>query len=380
MDIFRYLDIVIAFSCVMLIASSVVTAVTQWILNIRNYRAVVLQAGLEKLIQKAAPAINPDEAREIAKKVTLHELVVDGDRPGSVVHREELVRILLELAGSNQLTAPAKEKLCEALTGDKAGDPAKIVARIDAYAARLEADAPGMATYVRRTKAIMAAQPTETVSTVMTWFDSVGDRMSQYFARKARLVTTIAAAIVAFALPLDSVALLKRLAVDDKLRESLIAEAEKRTQTETDFAKKDQAKDDLAVLRDSPGAVLPPGWWQYKVTENGVFSPQRAIQSFFGAALSAVLLALGGPFWFEALKSLLRLRPSAAAVDEADRTERVKTEPSPPPTIVEAPVTIPVMPVAAVATAPIAALPGDSEIGDDNPDTPAISAALNSVG
>lgn len=327
MDFFRYLDVVIAFACIMLIASSIVAAVTQWILNIRNYRSIVLRAGLAKLLRKIAPSISMTEAQEIALKVTTHDLVADGERPGSVVHREELIRILLELAGSNELSLSAKEKLCEALTGDKHGDPKLIVARIETHAAHLEAAAPEMSTHVRQTKAIIASQSSEAVAAIMTWFDSVSDRMTQYFARKVRLVTTIASAVVAFALPLDSITLLKRLAVDDKLREALIAEAEKRVQTQPHGSGiQEQAKQDLQVLRDSPVAVLPPGWWQYKVYENGVLSWQRTLLSIFGVGLSAVLLSLGSPFWFAALQSLLRLRPKAAARDEADRTERARSQ------------------------------------------------------
>ena len=36
----------------------------------------------------------------------------------------------------------------------------------------------------------------------------------------------------------------------------------------------------------------------------------------FGLLLSWVLLSFGGPFWYDALKNLLKLRPSAAAVEE----------------------------------------------------------------
>jgi hypothetical protein len=48
-----------------------------------------------------------------------------------------------------------------------------------------------------------------------------------------------------------------------------------------------------------------------------------------GILLSWVLLSLGAPFWYDALKNLLKLRPSAAAAEEKNRTDRA-TEPAPP--------------------------------------------------
>jgi hypothetical protein len=43
---------------------------------------------------------------------------------------------------------------------------------------------------------------------------------------------------------------------------------------------------------------------------------------FPGVILSALLLSLGAPFWYNALKTLLGLREKIAAKDEAQRTAR----------------------------------------------------------
>ena len=43
---------------------------------------------------------------------------------------------------------------------------------------------------------------------------------------------------------------------------------------------------------------------------------------FPGIILSAMLLSLGAPFWYNALKNLVRLRPLLAMKEEAEREER----------------------------------------------------------
>ena len=44
--------------------------------------------------------------------------------------------------------------------------------------------------------------------------------------------------------------------------------------------------------------------------------------SWAGVAVSALLLTLGGPFWFTVLKDLLRLRSAAASQESQDRAQR----------------------------------------------------------
>jgi hypothetical protein len=52
-------------------------------------------------------------------------------------------------------------------------------------------------------------------------------------------------------------------------------------------------------------------------------------QSWRGIVLTWVLLSLGAPFWYDALKDLLKLRSSLAKKDEDARKERQTTNPPP---------------------------------------------------
>ena len=52
-----------------------------------------------------------------------------------------------------------------------------------------------------------------------------------------------------------------------------------------------------------------------------------ARSSIFGLLLTAALLSLGAPFWFNVLGDLLKLRPMLASKEDAQRNERETTQP-----------------------------------------------------
>ncbi len=49
-SLLTYLDILTGFALVMLLASSIVAVLSQWLMNLRNYRTVVLREGLKLLL------------------------------------------------------------------------------------------------------------------------------------------------------------------------------------------------------------------------------------------------------------------------------------------------------------------------------------------
>jgi hypothetical protein len=78
-----------------------------------------------------------------------------------------------------------------------------------------------------------------------------------------------------------------------------------------------RALDDLSRLAIISPIKLDKEWWQAL--------PSR----FPGILLSTALLSFGAPFWYSALKNLLKLRSALAGRDEAERTERSTTTPPP---------------------------------------------------
>lgn len=68
-----------------------------------------------------------------------------------------------------------------------------------------------------------------------------------------------------------------------------------------------------AILGET-GLISAPDWTKF------------SLQKLLGILLSAVLLSLGAPFWYETLKTGLRLRASMADKDDAQRLERQTTQ------------------------------------------------------
>jgi hypothetical protein len=133
-SILKYLDIMIGLSVVMILLSAVVTAITQVINSWTYSRARRLRSGLEVLITQVDAKHLAPHSRYLAEAVTRHPMIgspntVVGDyvsflrnywrklrdrkkalipfrNPGSVIEREELIRILLEFAADEGPYSP----------------------------------------------------------------------------------------------------------------------------------------------------------------------------------------------------------------------------------------------------------------------------------
>jgi hypothetical protein len=83
-------------------------------------------------------------------------------------------------------------------------------------------------------------------------------------------------------------------------------------QGQVDAKAREKAFTDLKERIDSTGfELLPGGWFARWPTEKSWW-----FNHLFGLALSAGLLTLGAPFWFNLLKNLMNLRPAVASLVE----------------------------------------------------------------
>jgi hypothetical protein len=168
------------------------------------------------------------------------------------------------------------------------------------------------------------------------WFGSAQDRAEQWFQTHVRIVTIVAAILVSVFLQLDSVEIYDKLRHEPKLVEALVKAAPgtleqgaavQRGQVDADAREKAFA--DLKAKIDSTGfELLPHGWFARWSTEKFWW-----FNHLFGLALSAGLLTLGAPFWFNLLKNLTNLRPAVATLVEKRPTSApaLPAAPSTPP-------------------------------------------------
>jgi hypothetical protein len=262
------------------------------------------------------------EAEKLAEAVLLHPMIVQPPfwglpfrRRGEVVQREELIRVLLGF-GANPTAQPnrlgelvralrrftadpaastqpaaanaagpreadetlgAMQKLRHILAENDVPDPGRALSDIREAAQRLELTDAAAAAHDRLAKAILQTAQSSFVGRINNWFDQIMDRTTAEYKFRAQMVTVIGALFVASMVQLDSIDLLKRLSTDDKLRDSLVKQAEIQQKRVEDQAKvvstegdksnakalRDEIDANLAKLRNPQLAVLPDHFfWQ----------------------------------------------------------------------------------------------------------------------
>jgi hypothetical protein len=307
------LDLLISFGVVMLLATSVVTAFVQLALEVLKQRTKVLQSGIAGLLQQAG--LDEQCAKSVAEEVIAHRMV---GADASVIQREKLIQILLDLAAR-------KAELSASLTKLVGANPQQTLDSILARAGELEATHPHLAEHVRQTFAIVESTKQSVasgVNSLLAWFDDSCDRMSHEFAKRSRVVTIAASFAVAFALPLDSIELLRNLARDPDQAARLVATASsviEKAQPAVPAKSLSDAQEtltqSLAELKAATGAAITLGRWNVK---DGLW--------WVGVIITGLLLSLGAPFWFDVVKKGLRLRSALAEKDAADRDQRVSAQ------------------------------------------------------
>jgi hypothetical protein len=167
------------------------------------------------------------------------------------------------------------------------------------------------------------------------WFGSAQDRAEQWFQIHVRMVTIVAAILVSVFLQLDTVEIYDKLRHEPKLVEALVKAAPgtleqgAAVEAQPDADAREKAFADLKERIDSTGfELLPKGWFARWPAEKLWW-----FNHLFGLALSAGLLTLGAPFWFNLLKNLTNLRPAVATLVEKRPTSApaLPAAPSTPP-------------------------------------------------
>jgi len=368
LPILKYLDVLIGFSVVMILGTTLVAAVTQLLMSSLYVRARTLRVGLEQLIRQLAPKkLDAASSRLVAQLLMRHPLLarprnpvvavllnwlpnqmrklrglppLPGGSPTDVIQRSELVVLLLEwAAGKGPLAAEAAElgkKLSDILKDNGVANPAATLSEVRLQAIENEKSEPKLPAHLWWNGALLEKAKSDLLGKINQSFDNAVARVSQAFRLKANFVACVVSLVVVVAIQLDSLALLKRLSVDDRLRDSLVKEAEMISariekaqakppaeapkdeqalaaqEAQKARAARDEIDATLAVMREPRFAIIPETLtWDFW----SVFRRP-------GVLLSWVLLSLGTPFWFNLLKNMLNLRSTLARKDDTERSER----------------------------------------------------------
>jgi hypothetical protein len=360
---FKTVDVLIGFTLVMLIVSLAVTVMTEVIARVANMRGHALKGGIAELLRLLDYEIDEKKAELIADQILRDPLVAQRSflpwryHLAAVVHREELTRLLLGF-GANQRTYAqtprvsrlSKDELAKLRTEFRASlktngiaNPDETLIEVRAAAVALELTAPALSNAERVNAALLNFAASDFLGKLNGWFDQTIDRVADAFTQQARIVGAMVAVVVAVALQLDSFGVINRLSVDDALRSQAVKWA---VEHQDDMAKAAGQNDTVAAARDpasKAAAAKTIAEEQGKATNNVIKSQlsqtellpmPRSFEAWtanwkgvggkglLGIALSAILLSLGAPFWFEALQNLVKLRSVTAVKDDAQRQHR----------------------------------------------------------
>jgi hypothetical protein len=341
-SILRYLDVLIGFALVMALTSSFVTVLTQIVNTRSKTRSTILEKGIAALLKRADPSLA--EHADIIAEAVVEWQPASGYAKDKrdVIVREQLIRILLEIVSdtsvsNNSTLAQAKAALAKLFSTDAS----ILLEKIDSKVCELEVQHPELAIHVVNTQAILEANPGKFINAIMTRFDAMSESLTAVFTVNSHRVTFLISVLVALALPLDTIDLLKRLSSDDKLRNALVSEAirDSSAHEQAERVQENQASPpdasnanaqivDPAMIKKAWGELNDPklnlvsrGGWS-KILQFDQRSKAYYVEFIIGCFLSALLMTLGAPFWFEALKDLLKLRSSLAKTDDEARETR----------------------------------------------------------
>ncbi len=284
------ISVFIAFGVLMLGISMLIMILTQMVSTLLSLRGKNLAQGIQILFSTFDPILKP-YAKAISQAVLQHPLVSDrakwlgkGWKAAHTIRLQELTDLVETLADTNS-QVPWQQHLGEKLD--------------------------------------------EVKTHLSQWFDSTMHRASQRFTGHMRLCTIVLSIIVAFAMHLNTFRILQDFSTNPEITaslnasldamlqqaESLLGEADEASGTARLTALQTQAETIQRELQNSKFQLVPTPYPGLTFT---------SWRDFLGVLMSAALLSLGAPFWFNFLKTAVSLRPLLAGVEDEEREQRTQ--------------------------------------------------------
>ena len=218
----EHIDALIAFTGIILVASLMVTIVTQIVILVLNLRGRNLLWGVARLLQQIEPSLG-DEAKEVARKILTNPLICrHKKRLPPVIRMEEFSDLLIKLAESEDIKEFDKniQRTLKKLTKFDEKELAKQLEKLPVSLVTVSKK-----NFKKAQKEIFnyLKKARTKIGELESWFDNMNDRISERFALRSKIITLIGAIFVAGILQLDSIQLIKQVFTDAELRSKLIA-------------------------------------------------------------------------------------------------------------------------------------------------------------
>jgi hypothetical protein len=377
----EHIDALIAFAGIILVASLLVTIITQIVILVLNLRGKNLLWGITRLLQQIEPSLG-DEAKEVARKILTHPLICRyKKRLPPVIRMEEFSDLLIKLAESKEIEE-FDEKIQRTLKKLIKFDEKELAKQLERLPVSLVTVSKKNLKKAQREIFNYLKKARTQIAELESWFDNMTDRISERFALRSKIIALIGAILVAGILQLDSIQLMKQVFTDAELRSKLVASTDLLLERGTAIIGQRSVFDlSMDSLLDTiPGFPEPlksfsnrasaEKWLEENLPEGQNLETVKAkyreiqeektkerldylgdqilvlnndlnemklkilgekyswefwewkLQKFLGILISIALLSLGAPFWFNMLKNLANLRTRLIQNEEKERLGR----------------------------------------------------------
>lgn len=139
---------------------------------------------------------------------------------------------------------------------------------------------------------------------IAQWFDDTMERVTGWYKRKVQLVIIGIAFVLALALNLDTLMLIRSLSRDTVMRASIVAAAQTTSQSPLPPASNlRQIQQDFQQLQPLTGWTRSPG--DTRTFPRGLFG---LLAKLGGLLCTTIAVSLGAPFWFDVLNKFMSFR------------------------------------------------------------------------
>lgn len=299
MDFMNVLSLAIGMVTVYLVFALSVTAFNEAIAAVLSSRGKWLLKGVASLYSKTPQGLDMAQARQVMAAPQIAYLHGSAGLPPSYVPAWTLLQAMLHTAqgGEHQAIRTLDDVRSQA-TRLAPGTPIRV-----ALDQLLAAGDSSLADFRQRFEA---------------WFTLFEGQVGAWYRQRTQLVVGALSLVVVVALNVDTLSLVNQLATTPQLRESLVQRAEAAVAAAAAGAASGSAPPSaeqlglaLQQVRRSADQLqatgLRVGWSQddFHLLKR---SHTAQLQKLVGLLLSALAIALGAPFWFDLLKSLIAVR------------------------------------------------------------------------
>lgn len=293
-------DIAIGIVFIFLLVSVIASTINEIILSFLNMRGKELLAGLQMLLDDAGSSGLVAKLYNHGQIYGLFKGPFDPNKPGnlpSYIPSRNFVRAFLDI-------------IRPAVPATSATDLSQDAALFQSLRAAAQTLAENPQTEkVGKPLITLLDEAGNNVAKLKTsledWFNGVMDRVSGWYKYRTQKNLLVIGLVLAVAMNVDTINILRQLSKDSALRQSIVAAAGAAGAPEPLGSQIDLLK---TQVNDVTNLGIPIGWNHVPdVLKTGAWH-WRYVNTALGWLVTAIAISLGAPFWFDMLNKIMVVR------------------------------------------------------------------------